>query len=289
LSDGTSDVEAGALAGLRVVAFESRRAGEIARMLGRHGAEVIGAPALREVPLEDNTAALDLLPALERGEIDALVLLTGVGTRALLAVLETRCPREEIVARLARLAIVARGPKPVAALREAGLKATVTVPEPNTWREILASLDRELPVRGRRIAVQEYGRPSPELLAGLAARGAEVRRVPVYGWALPADLGPLRSAIDRMLSGDADVAVFTTAVQLDHLLAVAAETGREKAVIEALRERVVVAAIGPTARAALESRAIRVDIEPEHPKLGHLVAALASAGRDAVARKHRRG
>ena len=280
----------GALAGLRVVVFESRRAAEIAHLLERHGARVIGAPALREVPLEDNTAALELLPALERGEVDALVLLTGVGTRALVKVLETRRPRDQVIALFRRHPIVARGPKPIAALREVGLTATVIVPEPNTWRELLAALDRELPVRGLRVAVQEYGRPNPELLAGLTERGALVRRVPVYGWALPHDLAPLRAAIDRLAAGDADLAVFTTAVQLDHLLEVASEvSGREEAVLAALRERVGVAAIGPTARAALEARAVAVDIEPEHPKLGYLVAAIARAAPAVVARKRSGG
>jgi uroporphyrinogen-III synthase len=176
----------GALAGLRVIAFESRRAVEIARLLERHDAIVIGAPALREVPLEDNVAAIELLAALEAREVDAIVLLTGVGTRALVKVLETRCPRERVIALLRGVPIVARGPKPVAALREIGLQPTVLAPEPNTWRELLAAIDRELPVGGLRVAVQEYGRPNPELLAGLSERGAVVRRVPVYAWALPA-------------------------------------------------------------------------------------------------------
>lgn len=251
---------------------------------------MIGAPALREVPLEDNTAALELLPALERGEVDALVLLTGVGTRALVKVLETRRPRDQVIALFRRVPMVARGPKPVAALREIGLTPTVIVPEPNTSRELLAALDRDLPVRGLRVAVQEYGRPNPELLAGLTERGALLRRVPVYAWALPHDLAPLRAAIDRLAAGDADLAVFTTAVQLDHLLEVASEVpGRAEAVLAALRERVGVAAIGPTARAALEARAVPVDIEPEHPKLGYLVAAIASAAPAVVAGRRSRG
>ncbi|HZR85065.1 MAG TPA: uroporphyrinogen-III synthase [Candidatus Binatia bacterium] len=282
---GPDDEPAGALAALRIVAFESRRAAEIARMLGRHGATVISAPAMREVPLADQAPALELLARLERREVDVLVLLTGVGTRALVAALAPRCEPKDLAAQLGRIAIVARGPKPVAALRELGLAPTLLVPEPNTWRELLAAIDRELPVRGRRVAVQEYGRSNPELLAGLAERGADVLRVPVYAWALPEDTRPLRAAVARIAAGEADVAVFTTAVQLDHLRAIARDDRREDAVLAALRERIVVAAIGPSAAVALADVDIASDIVPEHPKLGSLVAAIADRAPAAVAAK----
>jgi uroporphyrinogen-III synthase len=277
---------AGALAGLRVIAFESRRAAETAQLLERHGATVIGAPALREVPLAENAAALEFLDRLERGAVDVVVLLTGVGTRALAAAIEPRCPRERLAAMLAKLPIAARGPKPVAALRELGLRPTVVAPEPNTWRELLAAIDREVPVRGRLVAVQEYGRPNRELLDGLAARSAEVMRVPVYAWALPQDVGPLVAAIERLVRGEAEVAVFTTAVQVDHVRAVARDVlGDDAPLLAALRERVVVAAIGPTAQAALADAGVPSDVVPEHPKLGYLANAIAAGARAAVARK----
>ena len=65
----------------------------------------------------------------------------------------------------------ARGPKPVAALKELGIAPVVTAPEPNTWRELLSALDENrstLPLKDKRVAVQEYGAPNAELLAGLA-------------------------------------------------------------------------------------------------------------------------
>jgi uroporphyrinogen-III synthase len=275
-----------ALAGVRVVAFESRRAAELEQLLARHGAEVLVAPSLREVPLEENPEALSFVGRLERGEIDAVILLTGVGTRALVEAVRERCSTERLVELLRSVPIVARGPKPVAALRSLGLAATVRVPEPNTWRELLETLDRELPVRGLRLAVQEYGKPNPALLDGLAARGAEVVRVPVYRWALPDDLGPLLRAIERLVAREAEVAVFTTAVQLDHLLQVAdREPGRRDALLAALRDDVVVAAIGPTAAEALSEVGSPPDLVPEHPKLGPLVNAIAARAPSLVARK----
>jgi len=274
------------LTGLRIVAFESRRAAEIEQMLARHGATVIAAPALREVPIEENAAALELLARLESGTVDAVVLLTGVGTRALVEAVRERCPTERLVELLRAIPIVARGPKPVAALRTLGLTATVRVPEPNTWRELLETLDRELPVGGLRVAVQEYGKANPALLDGLRSRGADVLQVPVYRWALPHDVAPLREAIAHIVAGTVDVVVFTTAVQLDHLLRVADEVpGGANALSAALRRDVVIAAIGPTAAEALEEAGLPPDILPEHPKLGYLVSAIAERAAELVARK----
>lgn len=273
----------GALDGLRVVTFESRRAEELRRMLERHGAAVTSAPALREVPLDDNPAALEMVTALEDGRVDVAVFLTGVGTQALVEAVGPRCSSERLAELLGRAKLVARGPKPVAALRRLGLVADVLAPEPNTWCELIRALDAALDVRGRRVWVQEYGRENPELLAALAQRGAEVHRVPVYRWALPEDTRPLEAAIQDLLAGRAEVAVFTTAVQVDHLFRVAG--GRATALSAALRDGVVVAAIGPTAAAALASREISADLVASPPKLGPLVAMLARDARECIAVK----
>lgn len=285
----SSQVPPAPLRGLRVVAFESRRAAELEQLLARHGAEVISAPALREVPIEENANAIELVVRLERGEIDVVILLTGVGTRALVEAVRPRCPTGRLVELLRRVRIVARGPKPVAALRTLDLVADVRVPEPNTWRELLDTLDRELPVHGLRVAVQEYGKANPSLLDGLAERGADVLRVPVYRWALPHDLAPLHAAIARIAARNADVAVFTTAVQLDHLLRVAAETadGAEP-VRAALRDHVVVASIGPAVAEALTEARLPVDLTPVHPKLGWLANAIAEQAPALVAAKRAR-
>src|SRR6266568_712839 len=169
--------------GLRVLALESRRALEVASVISTYGGTPIVAPALREVPLESNAEALAFAAALLRGELDIVIFLTGVGTRALVSAVEQVCSREDFVSALARTSVVARGPKPLAVLREMQVPVWIAVPEPNTWREVLGAMDAragERPLRGARVAVQEYGVSSVELLEGLEARGAEVSRVPVY-------------------------------------------------------------------------------------------------------------
>jgi uroporphyrinogen-III synthase len=168
---------------------------------------------------------------------------------------------------------VARGPKPVAALREIGVTPDVVVPEPNTWREILATLDDRLPIGGQHVAVQEYGRSNDELLDGLRARGAEVSQVRVYRWELPQDIGPLQEAVRRTARGEIDVILFTSAQQVDHFLEIARRLDLHEQVIAACR-RTVIASIGPVCSEALQANGLPVDLEPEHPKMGYLVKAV---------------
>lgn len=276
--------------GLKVLALESRRSAELAKLISTYGGEPIVAPSMREVPLESNHEALAFVARLLAGEFDMVVFLTGVGARALLSVAEKAHERGDYVAALKRIKVVARGPKPVAALREIGLTAMVTAPEPNTWRELLGALDEagkvspELRLKGLRIAVQEYGASNPELLNGLRARGAQITQVPVYQWALPDDLAPLKGAIEAIAKGAVDVALFTTAVQAVHLFQVAAEMGKGEAVKKGLN-RAVIASIGPSTSEELERRGIRPDMEPSHPKMGYLVKEAAEQAGALLQRK----
>jgi uroporphyrinogen-III synthase len=263
-------------AGLSVLVLESRRSREMAALVSTYGGRAVVAPALREVPLESNPDAVAFADALVRGDFDIVILLTGVGTRALVEVVAHARSREAFVAALARVKVVARGPKPLAVLRELQVPVWVAAPEPNTWRELLAALDAqgEGVLKGQRVAVQEYGVSNPDLLSGLVERGALVTRVPVYRWALPEDVGPLRSAVTSVARGELDVSIFTTATQVVHLLQVAKEMHEEDAVREGLR-RTVIASIGPTTSGELTQQGLAVDLEASHPKMGFLVREAA--------------
>ena len=264
-------------AGLRVLTLESRRAQEMAKLISNSGGVPVVAPSMREVPLESNVEALHFASALLEGNLDIMIFLTGVGTRALTRVVETVHPKEKFVAALSRLAVIARGPKPVAALREIGVPVTLAIPEPNTWREILEALDHSklLTSHGRRVAVQEYGVRNPELLAGLVERGAQVTSVPVYEWMLPEDTAPLRAAISALTRSEIDVVMFTSSAQLRHLLQVAHEMGVQEAMVRALGQ-VLVVSIGPITSEELQKNGIAVDLEPTHSKMGFLVNEAAA-------------
>lgn len=274
-------------AGLRVLSLESRRAREIAQLIINNGGQPTVAPSTREVPSESNSVELQFAASLLQDQYHMVIFLTGVGTRALVQAVEPVCSPEQFVAALNRTTVVARGPKPVAVLRELGVTIALTVPEPNTWREILRVLDEnvgKIPLQGRRIAVQEHGVPSHELYGGLEERGAEVFPIHVYRWALPEDTGPLRDAIRSLTGKQIDVAMFTSSVQIHHLLQIAQEMNLREELVGALN-RSMIASIGPLTSQTLREQGIAVDLEPTHPKMGFLVKEAAEQSAGLLSRK----
>jgi len=196
-----------------------------------------------------------------------------VGTRHLAQAIESVCPRENFVAALGRTKVVARGPKPVAVLREFGVPLTLAVPEPNTWRELVQALDQnadKVPLRDQLVAVQEYGVPIPDLYKGLKARGANVFPVHVYKWEPPEDTRPLRDAISALSRGEIDLVMFTSSIQVHHLFRFAEEMKLRDALIQGLN-RAIIASIGPMTSNTLTEFGIPADMEPTHPKMGFLV------------------
>lgn len=262
------------LNGARVVSFESRHDSEMARLVEKLGGSPLSAPTLREVPLSDQSAAQQFAGVLLAGACDVLVLMTGVGTQTLLEAMCLVQPREALLRALQTTDLVCRGPKPVKVLRGLGLTPKLVAPEPNTSSELLTEIGNGLDVAGRNVYVQEYGAPSPELNSGLERLGAHVHRVPVYAWQLPDDLGPLKNAIAELAAGNVQVALFTSARQVEHLLQVADQLGKTEAMRRGF-ERVVVASVGPVTSEALRAHGLSVDTEPEHPKMGQLVTHVA--------------
>jgi uroporphyrinogen-III synthase len=261
--------------GLTVLTLESRRGQEMSRLIETYGGKPLHASAMREVPLSSNLAALKFADALFKGKLDAVVFLTGVGARALSHVLEGMHPADRFFEALRKVCVVARGPKPVAVLREWSVPIAATAPEPNTWREVLQAIDdNKLDLRHKHVAVQEYGVSNPELLEGLRERGAHVTPVPVYQWDLPEDQAPLRAAVDSVIARRIDVALFTTSVQVTHLFQIADQDGKKDALKAGLKN-VVKASIGPTTSEVLRGYGLSVDLQASHPKMGFLVKEAA--------------
>jgi uroporphyrinogen-III synthase len=267
--------------GLRVLSLESRRTAEIERLIRTQGGIPVVAPSMREVALTDNPQAFDFAAKLLGGEVEMVIFLTGVGARLLNQTLELRYPPGAIIEALKAVITVARGSKPAAVLREWAVPIAVLVPEPNTWREILKATETR---NERKIFVQEYGRPATELTAGLRARGAEVTSVPVYQWALPLDLDPLREAAHGIAQGRFAVLLLTASIQVEHLFQVASTEGIERELRRAL-PGMVVASVGPTTSETLAELGIAVDFEPSHPKMGFLVSEAAQQAGDILKSK----
>jgi uroporphyrinogen-III synthase len=262
------------MGGKTVAILEARRAAELGQLVATYGGVPRHAPALREEPLEDLGAIARFLDAAGARPVDAVVLQTGVGTRALFDGAAGLGREEGLRRALERALVAVRGPKPTGVLQGLGVRIDVRAAEPYTTADLLAALaGHEL--SGKLVVVQHYGEPNEELVAALRRRGAEVLEVEVYRWALPEDLGPLEQLLRDLPTGAVDALVATSQVQVRHLFEVAERLGLAGTLPAVLRG-VVVAAVGPVAARALREHGVRVDLEPEHPKMGPLVRELAS-------------
>ena len=262
-----------------VCSFESRRSAEMCSLIERHGGIAVAAPSMREIPIGNNPAALAFVKAAIDDCYPFVVLLTGVGTDALLEVARSQGQEADLIAALNRTTLIIRGPKPAAALARIGLKAAVRAPEPNTWRELLGAIDDSgLAIRGQRLAVQEYGISNQRFCDALRERGAIVDQVPVYRWALPEDTGPLERSLQQISDGAIDVVLFTSANQVSSVLGVADSLGLLDAVRASFTSgRTRIASIGPTCSEALTDQGLPVHVEASPPKMGQLVRVALEA------------
>lgn len=240
------------------------------------------APSVQERKVDDFEHAFLFAERLFAGEFDVFVAMTGVGLGYLRDMIATRYPLERFAEALRKTLVVARGPKPIPIFRQLEVPIGLQIGEPNTWREVAAALI-ERPEK--RIALQEYGRPSHELVAKLEDHGAKVDSINIYRWELPDDIGLLKDAVRRIANRQCDVVVFTTSVQLQHLLWLAGTMGLEAQVREALANHMVVGSVGPIATASLEEQGIVPDIIPPNPTMGSLVKTMADHSHEALGRK----
>lgn len=270
------------LAGLHVLSLESRRAKDIESLIIRQSGIPFVAPSVRERAVDDHSIAIHFVEELEAGAFEVVVCMTGVGLAFLRDVVATQMPIERLSAALRRALIVSRGTKPVPILRALQVPIGILIPEPNTWKEIVAAI---APRPERRIAVQEYGRPNLEMNAALEELGATVTPFALYRWELPEDIGPLREAALRLARNEVDVAVFTSSIQLDHLRDVAREMGVETEMMDALARRVVIASVGPVMTAALIAQGLPPDVIPNSPKMGALIVATSEQAEAALKKK----
>ncbi|MDA7979740.1 MAG: uroporphyrinogen-III synthase [Pirellulales bacterium] len=264
---------------LRVAAFESRRAEEMRHLIERHGGQAFVSPSMREIPFGQNPAAKTFGRKIIAGEVDVVIFLTGVGLRHLIDEVSTHFDRGKFLAQLGEKTIVVRGPKPAIALRELGLAADFRAAEPNTWRELLHVIDEKVPLAGKTVAVQEHGQPNPSLTDALRSRGADVTNVTVYRWDLPEDLAPLQDNVVAIAQGNRDIAIFTSAHQVVNMLKVVQQQELDET-FRAGFSRLAVASIGPTTSEMLRAQKLHVDFEPDHPRMGNLVAGAARRSSD---------
>jgi uroporphyrinogen-III synthase len=253
--------------------LESRMSRELARLVEKHGGEPICVPAVRESHELDDETAGRLIGQLSSGAHDIVVFMTGAAVSMLFEVGEKLGRRPELVAGLRGVVTVCRGPKPTAALRGFGVTPTLTARESFTSAEVIDSFSG-IDVQKKRVLLFHYGERSASLAETLIAREAILQEQWLYRWALPEDTSPLERLVTSIIAGEADALAVTCQIQFRHLLQMARKGGLEGDLVRTLNERVVVAVVGPTCHAVLQMHGVRVQLVPEHPKMGPLIVTL---------------
>jgi uroporphyrinogen-III synthase/biotin operon repressor len=256
------------LAGYTVAVTAARRKEELGALLERRGARVVYAPAIRIVPLADDSELVAATRAVLAEPVDLVVATTGVGFRGWL---ETAGAWDlPLVEHLRSARVLARGPKARGAIRGSGL-VDAWSPESESSAEVLEHLlsGAEGPLAGRRVAVQLHGDPLADVVDALRAAGADVLTVPVYRWVLPEDIGPVQRLVGSAIAGAIDAVTVTSAPAAAALVQVAADLGRREEFVAALRGRVRAIAVGPVTAGPLDAAGIPT-WQPERARLGAL-------------------
>jgi uroporphyrinogen-III synthase len=261
------------LAGYTVGVTAARRREELGAALERRGARVMYGPAMRLVPLADDTVLHEATAQCLAAPLDVVVVTTGVGFRGWTEAAEAWGLADGLTARLAAATILTRGPKALGAVRAAGLREAWS-PESESSAGMLAHLLEDDQLFGQRIAVQLHGEPLDDVVDGLRAAGAEVIEVPVYRWVSPVDERPLHRLLEATANRAVDAMTFTSAPAATNFLRTAAELGIGDEVAAALRGPVLCVAVGPVTAAPLERAGIRT-VQPERARLGALVRTVA--------------
>ncbi|EGX57802.1 bifunctional uroporphyrinogen-III synthetase/response regulator domain protein [Streptomyces zinciresistens K42] len=261
----------GPLAGFTVGVTAARRADELGALLGRRGAAVVHAPALRIVPLADDSELLAATEEIIRHTPDVVVATTAIGFRGWIAAADGWGLGEDLLAGLRGVELLARGPKVKGAVRAAGLTEEWS-PASESMAEVLDRLLEE-GVEGRRVAVQLHGEPLPGFVEALRAGGAEVLGVPVYRWLPPEDIGPVDRLLDAAVSRGLDAVTFTSAPAAVSLLSRAQERGLLAELLAAFARDVLPACVGPVTALPLQAHGVGT-VQPERFRLGPLVQLL---------------
>ncbi len=243
-------------------------------LIERHGGVPYAAPVLQEKYLTGSPEIRQLVEDICHDRLDVMVLLTGVGTRALVEAADAMGLQEQFLTSLNRRTIIARSPKPARVLRQHNIHIDVMPPEPYTSQDLIKALG-PIDLNGKTLAVQAYGASNGYLRRSLRDLGAEVREVTLYTWELPADTSPVLTLIQDLAKGEIHALAFTSQPQVGNLLAIASGAGQEESLRSSLAGgAVAVASVGPVCSRRLTEAGFGIDVEPEHPHMGNLVMAI---------------
>jgi uroporphyrinogen-III synthase len=262
MSEGDTPAPPQRLAGRCVALPEHRELDKLAAMLEAEGASIVRCPLMAILEAPDPAPIETWLRALAAGRFADVIFMTGEGVNRLLAVAEAAGIAPDVLAGLARVRKITRGPKPARALHALGLGIDLAATAP-TSAGIMDVL-RGHALGGRQVGLQLYGDdPNRDLVAFLENKGASVFPVAPYRYAPALDEEKVVALIERIASPSIgiDAIAFTAAMQVDRLFKVAERIGAGARLLQGL-QRIHVAAVGPIVVEALTRHGVHVDTVP---------------------------
>jgi uroporphyrinogen-III synthase len=280
------------LEGLTVAVTGSRRASELAQLITNLGGVPYVAPTVGiEVQADADRETERLIRDILGREIHYAIFMTGPGVYRLMSTAERLGVGQELVEALNRTHVIARSQKPQRVLERYGVRVSL-VPVDNTSEGIAVEMVKR-DLMGKDVAVLWHGNSHAGLQETLHRQGAKVFEAVTYRYALELEergaavlaavgfksLPPEEQRILELIRdaglGKIDVITFTSPPSARNLFSFAAGHGLEEDLGRSLNERVLVVAVGPPTRRAIEEHAVQVDVMPEVFKLGPMMRATA--------------
>ena len=255
----------------RVAIAGDRRFDDIQKLVSKQGGEAVSRPMMRSAPLDDPETTEAVLKLCDEG-CDWLILLTGMGTQAMVKVAESLGRKDDLLTQMQRAKIAARGYKTVKALRELGLKP-VAQDDDGTTEGLRRQLE-PYDFTGAKVAFKLHGERVPELTEWLESRSASVYEIPLYRYQPPSDT-EVQTLLDEIFSGQLDAVAFTSNTQVNYLFAVAERFGQAETLRDTFTNNVQAVSVGHMTSAALREAGVTNIVQPEHERMGAMIVALA--------------
>jgi len=195
------------------------------------------------------------------GKFAVVIFYTGIAILAVLDAAQQLGTYDALKEALARMTLIARGPKGKGALKRHNLTPDFLAEPPTT--EGLIKLVEGLDIRGKRVAVALAGdRPNPALAEAVERHGGQIDQFAPYHYRLPDDLSEIVAFIQRVVAGEIGLLAFTTPPQLTILMDAAEKSGLARKLLETMNRSVCVAAVGTVTAGALARHGVRVSVGP---------------------------
>jgi len=267
-------VVVGPLAGFKIGVTADRRADEQIRLLSSRGAECVHGEVIKTNPVDTVAALGSATEALIDDPPELVVLTTGLGVRGWLEAADSIHLGEQLRDVFASALLFARGPKAKGALATNGFDIATDAPLAR-YADVIDTLCSR-GVSGSRVAVQLDGAGAADLCAAIEAEGADVVRVPVYKWSLPADCSAAERLVRSTAAGRIDAVTFTARPAVENFFEIASHIGLHDEVSEAFATGLAVPfCVGPVCAAGFTDIGLPEPMVPERFRLGAMVQQIS--------------